>query len=120
MAKNANQCIFIYFVFFSEASVAGYTYCNEPGLNFSTNSTNYSEDDADFAPGRRGKTSRVGIFIDNLFKIKLDNFRNLKYILLDEIRKKILSPFMTVSWPNYVREFLELSLYKIFTNLKKK
>ncbi|XP_052866224.1 transcription factor cwo isoform X2 [Anopheles cruzii] len=43
----------------SEAPVQpGYTYCGEPGLNFSTNSTNYSEDDADFAPGRRGKTSR--------------------------------------------------------------
>lgn len=42
----------------SEASVPGYTYCGEPGLNFSTNNTTYSEDDADFPPGRRGKTSR--------------------------------------------------------------
>lgn len=41
----------------SEASVPGYSYCNEQ-LNFSTTNTNYSEDDADFAPGRRGKTSR--------------------------------------------------------------
>lgn len=38
----------------------GYTYCGEPGLNFSANNTTYSEDDADFPPGRRGKTSRVG------------------------------------------------------------
>ncbi|XP_058129966.1 transcription factor cwo [Anopheles ziemanni] len=42
----------------SEASVPGYTYCGEPGLNFSTNNNTYSEDDADFPPGRRGKTSR--------------------------------------------------------------
>ncbi|XP_035904009.1 transcription factor cwo [Anopheles stephensi] len=42
----------------SEASVPGYTYCGEPGLNFSANNTTYSEDDADFPPGRRGKTSR--------------------------------------------------------------
>ncbi|XP_049538132.1 transcription factor cwo isoform X2 [Anopheles darlingi] len=42
----------------SEAAVPGYTYCGEPGLNFSTNNTTYSEDDADFPPGRRGKTSR--------------------------------------------------------------
>ncbi|XP_058467666.1 transcription factor cwo isoform X1 [Malaya genurostris] len=41
----------------SEASVPGYSYCNEQ-LNFSTTNTTYSEDDADFAPGRRGKTSR--------------------------------------------------------------
>ncbi|XP_035780600.1 transcription factor cwo-like isoform X1 [Anopheles albimanus] len=41
-----------------EAAVPGYTYCGEPGLNFSTNNTTYSEDDADFPPGRRGKTSR--------------------------------------------------------------
>uniref|UniRef100_A0A6E8VHY9 BHLH domain-containing protein n=1 Tax=Anopheles coluzzii TaxID=1518534 RepID=A0A6E8VHY9_ANOCL len=42
----------------SEAGVPGYTYCGEPGLNFSANNTTYSEDDADFPPGRRGKTSR--------------------------------------------------------------
>uniref|UniRef100_A0A182IU99 BHLH domain-containing protein n=1 Tax=Anopheles atroparvus TaxID=41427 RepID=A0A182IU99_ANOAO len=41
-----------------ENGVPGYTYCGEPGLNFSTNNTPYSEDDADFPPGRRGKTSR--------------------------------------------------------------
>lgn len=41
----------------SEASVPGYSYCNEQ-LNFSANNPTYSEDDADFAPGRRGKTSR--------------------------------------------------------------
>uniref|UniRef100_A0A182PBA2 BHLH domain-containing protein n=1 Tax=Anopheles epiroticus TaxID=199890 RepID=A0A182PBA2_9DIPT len=41
-----------------EAAVPGYTYCGEPGLNFSANNTTYSEDDADFPPGRRGKTSR--------------------------------------------------------------
>uniref|UniRef100_A0A1Y9H9G9 Uncharacterized protein n=1 Tax=Anopheles farauti TaxID=69004 RepID=A0A1Y9H9G9_9DIPT len=42
----------------SEAGVPGYTFCGEPGLNFSANNTTYSEDDADFPPGRRGKTSR--------------------------------------------------------------
>lgn len=41
----------------SEASVPGYSYCSEQ-LNFSATNTTYSEDDADFAPGRRGKTSR--------------------------------------------------------------
>ncbi|XP_053684587.1 transcription factor cwo isoform X1 [Sabethes cyaneus] len=41
----------------SEASVPGYSYCSEQ-LNFSTTNTTYSEDDADYAPGRRGKTSR--------------------------------------------------------------
>uniref|UniRef100_A0A182W162 BHLH domain-containing protein n=1 Tax=Anopheles minimus TaxID=112268 RepID=A0A182W162_9DIPT len=41
-----------------EAGGPGYTYCGEPGLNFSANNTTYSEDDADFPPGRRGKTSR--------------------------------------------------------------
>ncbi|XP_063705516.1 transcription factor cwo [Culicoides brevitarsis] len=43
--------------FENEASV-NFPYGPEPGLNFSTTGTNYSEDDADYAPGRRGKTSR--------------------------------------------------------------
>lgn len=43
--------------YYSETSSA-FPYCTEPGLNFST--TNYSEDDGDFAAGRRGgKASRV-------------------------------------------------------------
>lgn len=42
----------------SEAAVAGFPYCGESGLNFSTSTTAYSEDDAEYAPGRRNKTSR--------------------------------------------------------------
>lgn len=47
---------------YSETASA-FPYCTEPGLNFSA--TNYSEDDADFAAGRRGKASRVS---HNYFK----------------------------------------------------
>ncbi|XP_031618548.1 transcription factor cwo [Contarinia nasturtii] len=42
----------------SDAALPGFSYCGDNGLNFSTNSANYSEDDADFAPGRRNKPSR--------------------------------------------------------------
>lgn len=38
-----------------------YAYCSENGLNFSASAAAYSEDDADFTPGRRGKASRVSI-----------------------------------------------------------
>uniref|UniRef100_A0A336KX33 CSON001608 protein n=1 Tax=Culicoides sonorensis TaxID=179676 RepID=A0A336KX33_CULSO len=41
-----------------DATTINFPYCGEPGLNFSTSGTNYSEDDADYTPGRRGKTSR--------------------------------------------------------------
>lgn len=42
----------------SDAALPGFSYCTENGLNFSTNSANFSEDDTDFAPGRRNKPSR--------------------------------------------------------------
>lgn len=41
---------------FESETASAFPYCSEPGLNFSA--TNYSEDDADFAAGRRGKASR--------------------------------------------------------------
>jgi hypothetical protein len=50
--------------------VPGFQYCTEPGLNFSTTAT-YSEDDADFAPGRRGKASRVSAFFIFIISIYL-------------------------------------------------
>ncbi|KAL9894233.1 transcription factor cwo isoform X2 [Glossina fuscipes] len=42
----------------SEAAVSSFPYCTESSLNFSTNATGYSEDDAEYANGRRNKTSR--------------------------------------------------------------
>lgn len=59
-SKFSNHHQFKVFIFyFSEAAVAGFPYCTEAGLNFSTAATNYGEDDGDFTHGRRGKTSRV-------------------------------------------------------------
>lgn len=49
-------------MFYSDTTVPGYAYCSENGLNFSASAATYSEDDADFTPGRRGKASRVGFF----------------------------------------------------------
>lgn len=46
---------------YSDTALPGFSYCGDNGLNFSTNSANYSEDDADFAPGRRNKPSRVSV-----------------------------------------------------------
>lgn len=49
---------------YSEAAVPSFpNYCTESSLNFSTNSnaTAYSEDDTEYATGRRNKTSRVNI-----------------------------------------------------------
>ncbi|KAH8331184.1 hypothetical protein KR067_012535, partial [Drosophila pandora] len=42
----------------SEAAVSSFPYCTESSLNFSTSATAYSEDDAEYATGRRNKTSR--------------------------------------------------------------
>ncbi|XP_037814748.1 transcription factor cwo isoform X1 [Lucilia sericata] len=42
----------------NEAAVSSFPYCTESSLNFSTNATAYSEDDAEYATGRRNKTSR--------------------------------------------------------------
>lgn len=47
----------------SEAAVSSFPYCTESSLNFSTSATAYSEDDAEYATGRRNKTSRVNIFL---------------------------------------------------------
>lgn len=45
---------------YSDTTVSGFGYCNEGGLNFSASAASaYSEDDADFGSGRRGKASRV-------------------------------------------------------------
>lgn len=56
------NCLFIFFIFYcSEATSQAFPYCTEPGLNFSTTNAAYSEDDGDFAGGRRGKTSRVSL-----------------------------------------------------------
>ncbi|CAD6994260.1 unnamed protein product [Ceratitis capitata] len=41
-----------------EAAVSSFPYCTESSLNFSTSATAYSEDDAEYATGRRNKTSR--------------------------------------------------------------
>ncbi|KAG4067919.1 hypothetical protein HA402_010605 [Bradysia odoriphaga] len=41
----------------SDTAISGFGYCNENGLNFSTSAA-YSEDDENFASGRRGKSSR--------------------------------------------------------------
>jgi hypothetical protein len=60
--KPTNSSLF--FQTYSEAAVPGFPYCTEPGLNFSTAAA-FSEDDADFAPGRRGKASRVSIMTEN-------------------------------------------------------
>ncbi|XP_068155578.1 transcription factor cwo isoform X1 [Drosophila tropicalis] len=43
---------------YSEAAVSSFPYCTESSLNFSTSATAYSEDDAEYATGRRNKTSR--------------------------------------------------------------
>lgn len=48
---------------YSEAAVSSFPYCTESSLNFSTSATAYSEDDAEYATGRRNKTSRVNITI---------------------------------------------------------
>ncbi|XP_013116193.2 transcription factor cwo isoform X1 [Stomoxys calcitrans] len=42
----------------NDAAVSSFPYCTESSLNFSTNATGYSEDDAEYATGRRNKTSR--------------------------------------------------------------
>ncbi|XP_073815688.1 transcription factor cwo isoform X2 [Musca autumnalis] len=42
----------------SDAAVSSFPYCTESSLNFSTNATGYSEDDAEYNTGRRNKTSR--------------------------------------------------------------
>lgn len=42
----------------SEAAVSSFPYCPESSLNFSTSATMYSEDDGEYAVGRRNKTSR--------------------------------------------------------------
>lgn len=47
----------------SDPASGAFPYCTEPGLNFST--TNYSEDDADFAGNRRGKASRVSCILND-------------------------------------------------------
>lgn len=52
-----------FYFYFSDTAVSGYSYCNEGGLNFSASGAAYSEDDADFTPGRRGKVSRVSLLI---------------------------------------------------------
>lgn len=54
---KAKYSMFIVFTYFFSDST--YAYCNENGLNFSASAAAYSEDDADFTPGRRGKASRV-------------------------------------------------------------
>lgn len=48
---------------YSEAAVSSFPYCTESSLNFSTSATAYSEDDAEYATGRRNKTSRVNITV---------------------------------------------------------
>lgn len=57
---------FIYSFIYSDTAVSGFSYCGENGLNFSANSATFSEDDADFTPGRRNKPSRVSIYIIHL------------------------------------------------------
>lgn len=52
------QCLF-----FSDSTIGGFTYCSDNGLNFSASAAAYSEDDGDFTPGRRGKTSRVSVTV---------------------------------------------------------
>lgn len=56
---------FFYFRFvrYSDTAVSGFSYCGENGLNFSANSATFSEDDADFTPGRRNKPSRVSLIV---------------------------------------------------------
>lgn len=54
---------FIFIFYCSEATSQAFPYCTEPGLNFSTTNAAYSEDDGDFAGGRRGKTSRVSFLL---------------------------------------------------------
>lgn len=58
--------IFCMFLIFSDAAMPGFSYCGDNGLNFSTNSANFSEDDADFAPGKRNKPSRVSEMMKSL------------------------------------------------------
>lgn len=58
------MCLF-HLYFSSDAAMPGFSYCGDNGLNFSTNSANFSEDDADFAPGKRNKPSRVSEMISD-------------------------------------------------------
>lgn len=75
MIFNVNFSLLYYF--YSEAAVAGFPYC-ETGLNFSTSTAAYSEDDNDYAPtGRRGKTSRVSYTLLPYPKIYIINTRNI-------------------------------------------
>lgn len=83
----------------SDTALPGFSYCADNGLNFSTNSANFSEDDADFAPGRRNKPSRVSIH--NVL-MRQDSgtarFINFYFRFHLHICSKILSP--TVSLRN--------------------
>lgn len=66
MPLNDQKLIVVLFsiCYYSEAAVPTFpNYCTESSLNFSTNSnaTAFSEDDTEYATGRRNKTSRVNI-----------------------------------------------------------
>lgn len=81
---------------YSDAALSGFSYCGENGLNFSTNSANYSEDDADFAPGRRNKPSRVSIKL--IKKIQPTNHSLSNQFIIDNIEKLMGIPLFRFSF----------------------